>query len=223
MPNDGTAGRKAWRWAAGVAGAAGLATALIGLLHTPWARPLLQRVGGCPAARSPAAIEAAQVRAFRVLRGTGRAPARPSLGFALGTATRAEVLAWARGHGLACESGRDGALLRCAGVPGQAVGEPGEGPLDDLSFGFRLADARLVNVTALRVGLDPATAAERLEAAAARLRAALGPPARLAIAPGAAGPSYLQYRYADYLADVTALSIPSQGHAVREHYMSALE
>src|SRR3954468_20323775 len=112
------------------------------LLHTPWARPLLRRMGGCPVERlSPAQIEAAQGRAFRKLRGASPAPDRPALGFKLEETTLAEVRAWALQQGLSCETARDGAFLSC------------QGPRDDFSFGFRLRDLRLVNVTTLRTGL----------------------------------------------------------------------
>jgi hypothetical protein len=203
--------------AAGAAAAAALAA--VGLLHLPWARPLLARLGGCPASRvSPAQVERAQGRAWASLRGAGAAPGRPALGFALGGTTRGEVEAWARARALSCERLRDGALLRCAGVPAGALGAAA---YDDVSFGFRLRDARLVNVTTLRGDLPAAEAAARLADAAARLSRALGPPQRAA-APGA-GLDFLQYRYVDYLADVTAMSIPGRGHAVREHYMAGIE
>jgi hypothetical protein len=205
-----------------VAAAAALAVAAAGLLHLPWARPLLARLGGCPASRaSPARVEAAQRRAWQALRGASAAPSRPALGFALAETTLAEVEAWGRARGLDCERLRDGALLRCAAVPAAALGVGPTGTYDDVSFGFRLRDGRLVNVTALRGGLAAPAAAEAMREAAGRLAGELGPPQRLS-APGSE-PAFLQYRYVDYLADVTAMSVPRRGHAVREHYMAALE
>src|SRR5690242_9186696 len=86
----------------------------VGLLHTPGARSLLQRIGGCPVGRAtPAQVEAAQRRAWRTLQGSEHAPARPALGFALGEATLPQIRAWAAARGLTCEVLRGGALLRC--------------------------------------------------------------------------------------------------------------
>jgi hypothetical protein len=197
-----------------------LATLAVGALHLPWARPLLQRVGGCPVGRAtPRQVEAAQRAALRKLGGASPAPARPALGFELGRTTLAEVEAWAGARGLGCQRLRDGALLRCRDVPGAALAG-GSGDYDDVSFGFRLADHRLVAVTTLRAGLSPQEASARAATAAAALERRLGPPT--ARTSGAFG-TFLQYRYADYLAGVTAMNLRSQGHAVREHYTGALD
>lgn len=216
--------RRLRRWLVVAAATLGVVTLGVGLLHMPWARPLLARIGGCPASRAtPQQVEAEQRRAWLSLRGAGSAPARPALGFALGRTTLAEVKAWAEARGLRCDASRGGALLRCAGVPAAALPSPARGVYEDLAFGFRLRDERLVNVTALRSGLAAEEASAQLRDAAARLERALGAPTRQAAGESAAAPSFVLYRYADYLADVTAMQLPSRGHAVREHYMSALD
>ena len=212
--------RRARRIGLAAAGTLACATLLIGVLHMPWARSLLQRVGGCPAGRAtPRQVEAAQRAAMRRLVGASPAPARPALGFDLGRTTLAEVQAWARSRSLSCESARDGAFLRCRDVPAPALAGA-SGDYDDVSFGFRLADHRLVAVTALRADLSPEEASERASAAASALERRLGPPT--ARSAGTSG-FFLQYRYADYLAGVTAMHLRSQGHAVRESYSGALD
>ena len=210
------------RWLAALAATVAVGAAAIASLHSPWARPLLRRLGGCPAARAtPEQVEAAQRGAWRRLRGAGAAPVRPALGFALERTTLADVHAWARAHGLACAQERAGALYRCGPVPASAVTPGASGTYDDVAFGFRLADRRLVNLTTLRTGLDPEDAEARLHDAAKALERALGVPAEDARA--TAGPAYVAYRFADYMADVTAMRLPGRGHALREHYMAALD
>jgi hypothetical protein len=205
---------------AAAAGTGAFVTLAIGALHMPWARPLLQRVGGCPVGRaSPQQVEGAQREALRRLAGASPAPARPALGFDLGRTTLAEVEAWARARSFSCERARGGALLRCKDVPAPALPDS-SGDYDDVSFGFRLADHRLVAVTTLRTGLSPEEASARASAAASALERRLGPPT--ARSAGASG-SFLQYRYADYLAGVTAMHLRGQGDAVREHFNGALD
>jgi hypothetical protein len=164
-------------------------------------------------------VEAAQVRAFGRLRGPAAAKARPALGFGLEITTRADVEAWARKHRIACESRREGALLLCEAVPASAVSPGATGTYDELAFGFRLRDLRLVNLTALRTGLTPGAAGGELRRIAARLEDALGAPSKEI----AGDPAVVAHRHADYLAEVSAMSLRGRGHALREHYMSALE
>jgi hypothetical protein len=184
-----------------------------GALHLPVLRPLLRRIGGCPVQQlTPAQVEAAQARAFHKLRGSSPAPQRPALGFKLEQTTLDDVRAWAVTAGTACESKRDGALLLCPNVPA-AKGLP---RYDELAFGFRLRDRRLVNLTALRVGLGEDEARSSLDSLQSGLEARLGP--------GDARPgAYAVFRFSDYLAEVSAMALPGRGHALREHYMSALE
>jgi len=179
-------------------------------LHTPLGRPLLRRLGGCPVpAATPAQVEAAQARAFRSLRGISAAPARPALGFTLERTTAEEVRRWAAQEGARCQERRGGAVLICAGG----------GAYDEVAFGFRLRDRRLVNLSTLRTGLASGDAAARMRDLAARLQRVLGAPAASAIGP----PAVVSWRYSDYLAEVIEMPIEGRGDALREHYMSALE
>jgi len=195
-----------------------LLVASVGGLHLPAARPWLRRAGGCPVPRATAAqVEEAQVRAFGRLRGIYVATARPALGFGLEIATSGDVLAWARAHSIACESRREGALLLCNAVPVSAVLAGGRGTYDELAFGFRLRDSRLVNLTALRTGLSPDAAGGEVRRIAAELEERLGEPSRRI----EGDPATLLYRRSDYLAEVSAMSLRARGHALREHYMAA--
>ncbi len=108
------------RWSTRAMLALLVATVGIGLLHTSWGRPLLMRLGGCPAARvSPAEVDRLRLSGFHAvaLPGSLRAPARPALGFALEQTTRADVREWAARAGVACEARERGLLsLRCRRV-----------------------------------------------------------------------------------------------------------
>jgi hypothetical protein len=206
------------RWVARCGSAVVLLVAAIGVLHLPAARPWLRRAGGCPVPRATAAqVEEAQVRAFGRLRGTDVARVRPALGFDLEIATSTDVLAWARRHAIACDSHREGALLLCNAVPVSAVSPGGAGTYDELAFGFRLRDSRLVNLTALRTGLPPDAAAREVRRIGADLEEKLGEPSRRV----EGDPTTLLYRRSDYLAEVSAMSLRERGHALREHYMAA--
>jgi hypothetical protein len=205
-----------------------VAVAAVGALHTPAARPLLMRIGGCPMGASPAQIETAQRAAVKKTRGVTPSPARPALGFTLDGATLADVRAWAKGEGLACEELREGTLVKCAHVPASAVATDAHAAFEEIAFGFRLADKRLVNVTTLRVGLGGDEAATTLREITASLARDLGPPAFggadvTAAELDQATPATIAYRYSDFIADVSAMRLPQRGIAVREHYMSAVD
>jgi hypothetical protein len=78
---------------------------------------------------------------------------------------------------------------------------------------------RLVNLTTLRTGLDEGAAGASFRGLSQDLAEALGEPASR----GTGETAYVAYRFADYLAEVSVMSLPRRGHALREHYMSALE
>jgi len=202
-------------------------TLLGGFLHTKAGRPLLASLGvGCPIKASPAAIEAARNGSARSQRGSEAATSRPALGFALDRMTLADVKAWADSQHVSCEDVRVG-LLRCTDVPVVALG--GSGPLiNRLDFGFTLADGRLVNISAWRNGLTGATAAAQMDAVVASMKESVGAPSREEgkrsaeyLAAGPLHTALVQYRFKDYIADVSATNIPGRGLSLREHYMSA--
>jgi len=224
-----------------VAIGAGAATVLVGLLHTSAARPLLARIGGCPAQKATAAdVEAGRRLGVQATRGALVAPARPALGFALEESSPEEVHAWAKQHHLACTDRREGMVITCKDVPSAALpshaaratgpARPGE-VIDEVVLAFRPTDRRLVNVTAASAGLARAEAGARMGEASAQLSSELGPPHTSAGAEGLAqgggaqaskeATATVQYRYQDFLATVTATRIGDRGFVVREHYLSA--
>jgi hypothetical protein len=215
-----------WTWTARIAAIAVAGLGLIALLHLPFARPLLARVAGCPFDRvTPRQVELARESALRRLRGTGVAPARPALGFTLDRTTLGDVREWARREGVRCEESRQSTLVKCDNVPASVLAPGAAGSFDEVAFGFRIADRQLMNITTLCGGLDASAAAARLSETATRLERELGAPAAKRLPAGwtAAGPAFISYRFRDYLAEASAMRVPSHGVVVREHYVSARE
>lgn len=203
-----------------VAGAAvALSVVAIGVLHTPYGRPLMRRWGmRCPARDvSPAAAEALRLRGAHALRGDRPAPARPALGLDLDRADLDGARGWAAARRGSCTTReRPSSSLICRNVAGY----------DEVTFGFA-PDGRLISAATFRQGL-PAAAAARLfrqiqDGLAARLGGAgdlAGDPAADALGAGALRVARLQHRFSDYLATVTAMNLPG-GIALREQYQSA--
>lgn len=205
-----------------------LLTLVGGFLHTKAGRPLLARLGvGCPVKASPESVEAARRDSVRAQRGSEAAASRPALGFALDGMSIDQVKAWADQKQVACEDVRRG-LLRCVSVPVAALGA-GSGPvIDKLDLGFSLARGQLVNVSAWRNGLSGEVAAEQMENVVSGLQQQLGAPTHVEgsrtaeyLTAGALHTALIEYRFSDYIADVSATQIPGRGLMLREHYMSA--
>jgi hypothetical protein len=215
-----------------VASALLAATAAVGALHMPFARPLLMRLGGCPMAgaskMTAADLERARHMGVEGDRGVTPAPARPALGFALDASTLADVRAWAARTHADCDDPHPG-LVVCKDVRPESLGlDPSQGTIDQLVLGFD-TESRLVNASTLRQHLAADTASRTAQAIVASLRSQLGPagqhagsfdPAALA-QPGAAGISTVEYRFSDYVADVSTTNLGPTGPMLREHYMSA--
>ena len=190
----------------------------VGLLHAPPGRSLMRLLGGrCPARGvSPAAAESLRQRGVRALRGEQPAPERPALGLALDRARLADARGWAAARGGSCvERARPSSLLICRNLP----------DYDEVTFAFA-PDGRLVSVATLRERLPGLVAGAAFAGIRRQLAERLGDGA-LAGDPTAsrltAGPLHvarLQYRFADYLASVTAMNLP-EGVALREQYQSA--
>lgn len=201
-------------------------TLFVGFLHTKAGRPLLARIGvGCPVQASPEAIEAARDRSARATRGVEMAASRPALGFTLEKMTLADVKAWAAAKQVSCEDKRDG-LLRCTNVPAAALGSTGP-DVERLDLGFTLATNQLVNINAWRKGLTSDVAATQLNAIAASMQQQLGAPTKEAgersaryLASGPLRTAVVQYRFKDYIADLSATNIAGRGVSLREQYMS---
>jgi hypothetical protein len=205
-------------------------TLVIGALHMKAARPLLAKLGmKCPIQGSATDVEAARLKSARAQRGTETAASRPALGFALDTMTLADVKAWADKRHISCEEVRKSSFYRCSNVPESALSGASTGPvIAELDFGFAPSTERLVNISAWRNGMTAADAAAQMNAVAASMKEELGAPTREAgdrsasyLASGPMRTAMLQYRFSDYIADVSATNIPGRGLMLREHYMSA--
>jgi hypothetical protein len=216
------------RAAAYVASVLAVLTLFVGAMHTKAARPLLARLGvKCPVQGSSAEVEAARREGARAQCGLEAATSRPALGFALDTMTLTDVKAWAEKQQVSCEEVRKHSFLRCANVPESVLG--GTGPaIAELDFGFAPSSEQLVNLSAWRSGMTGAAAAAQMNAVARSLKQQLGAPthesgARSAgyLASGPMRTAVVQYRFSDYIADLSATNIPGRGLMLREHYMSA--
>lgn len=164
-------------------------------------------------------------------RGTERAPARPAFGFTLDAASPEDVRDWASRHQLDCKDKREGLFVTCHDVPLAALDRVGEtGRVDEVSFAFRPRDRRLVNVTSTSFALSSDVAAARMSASVARLGTVLGPPAIAAgdatadsLGRGNYATATVEYRYSDFMAEVTATGLGDRGVALREQYISAID
>jgi hypothetical protein len=210
------------------AGSLGAGVALIGVLHLPFARGLLMRIGGCPFGNaSVAEVEPARNAAVAAERGAARAPVRPALGFDLDRTTAADVRRWAEAAGVACTDVREG-LMSCKNVPAHALGlSASEGPIGELNLGFS-TKGRLVDVSTMRMHVASAQVARDVEKT---LASKVGAPqqttgsfedAHLALE-GAQSLATVRYRYRDYFADVIAMRFGADGLVLREHYLSATD
>lgn len=216
------------RWLVLAAGL-GIATAAIGWMHTPAARPWLAKLGvPCPVNHASATqVAALRSEALPAVRGTARAPLRPALGGLVLDSTRyTEALQWQRAQGLHCEEVQHGArFLRCRGFEAAAVGLGGP-PISEMWLSFDPHD-RLIGVDVYRRGLDRAAAVQAWQAPVDRLARTLGPATQSIGAFPPAGDlplqvARVQYRYADYLATVSGARLPHAGLAVREQYVSLM-
>lgn len=221
--------RPSWRLGLGVGAGVLAALGAIGWMHTPSGLRMLAALGvPCPvnsvAVERVAALRAAGVAPLKAL---APAPARPALaGLALDRTTEPDAAALlARAHAQ-CESQVRGyRYLRCRGVDASALALAGPA-VSELWLSFNGA-GRLVGIDVYRRGMAPADVSAVWTDAATRLRATLGAPQ---VAFGDPSPAVLaatpiqtarvQYRYADYVATVTASHLPGSGLSVREQYMS---
>ena len=201
---------------------------LIGVLHTPYGRPLMRRLGAaCPAAKaSPGQVEAARLRAVAALRTELPSPSRPAVGQTLDVSRAADVARWARARRLACvESPRPVYTIRCEGLLGEPARDPRVPPVDQIVFGFA-PDGRLVSVDRLRSRLTPTEASRLFGQTADELAAALGPGRVVGdatpdyLASGSMHLARLAYRFSDYLATITAMNISGRV-VMHEQYESA--
>jgi hypothetical protein len=216
-----------WTWfAAACLGLFGV----VALAHTALGRPLLgllRGAPGCPVsldAVDPAKLEAFRSRQLREHRGVLAPAGHPALHFELGTTRRADVLSWqARTHA-SCRSLHKDTVLRCAGVPAAALDQPGASTIDNLHLQFD-QEQRLVAVDLFRAPGDSRSALHWLDTLDRDLTTRVG---RATTTLGEWSPSFLEqhalqrvareYRYLDYVAEVSALHLGDSKVRVREQY-----
>jgi hypothetical protein len=209
----------------GTAGTLASVIGLVGVMHMPFARHWLMKVGGCPVGNA-SLREMAPVRQALIAadRGKDVAPARPALGFDLDKTTRADAAAWAARARVSCHEERQD-LVFCNDVPASALGLPdADGPVSEVHLGFD-ANGVLKDVATMRMHASAAPAKD----ITARLEAAVGPPQEKTgtfdeqhlAQNGPLSLSSVKYRYRDYIAEVLAMRFQKSGLVVREHYMSA--
>lgn len=227
-----TQGWRTWVWRSAVAlvSAAFALTLFGGFLHTKAGRPWMARIfgSGCPLnGVTVQQLDAARHGVVAASRGTEPAPARPALAFKLDESTVSDVKAWALRASVPCTQDRDW-LLKCSNVPAASLGRSSsEGSVDELAFGFA-ANGRLVNITTLRRHLSTDDGSRVMREISTALVTELGRPQALpaAVATGSVSSEPLSamemsLAYSDYIAEVSAINLPSSGVAVREHYLSA--
>jgi hypothetical protein len=207
---------------------------IMGFLHTAAGRPLLAALGvGCPGKNvSPSEVEAMRQRGLTALRGTERAASRPAFGLVLDESREFQVVAWAAARGLTCtQAERPTRRLSCQDVPSSALQPTVPGgtavAFDEVNFTF-FPDGRLLGVETLRRKLTADAAARLFGEITARLNAQVGRPTERTgdasaayLNGGAAHTAFARYRYADYLATVTAMNLVGRV-ALREQYQSAV-
>lgn len=234
-PGGKPARRRRWfRVSAIAAGSLAGLTALIGVLHLPFAAPLLRTImpgSVCPIMRgTPAQVDRAHAIGATAIRSaaTSPAPARMALGFELDRTTKVDLVRWAEQHDISCAAIAGNEMLqRCESVPAAALGEPAElGALEEATFEFK-STGELVNVQTMRRRLafvEGARAAAELER---RVSAAVGAPSSLGGEATAAHLSRGQlstfvavHRFTDYRATVSATNLAPTGVMVREEYLS---
>jgi hypothetical protein len=199
-------------------------TGLIGVLHMPFGRSLLMKLGGCPIVRiSPEQLE--QVQNAAVTRGTadatGNAPARPALGFVLEKTTIDEVHAWIDSKGLKCNDDLGDTLIMCPNVPAATVGQQGP-DLSSLEFGFRASTKVLRVVSTFRNKMSREQTLALMHDRDGELTRQLGAPKELGhpdLQAPASNAYLVTYNFKDYEAKEQAAEI-SSGFTLAEHYIS---
>lgn len=207
------------------------AIAGIGFLHTPCVRnlPIGRKLLGlmgmkCPidfSSLTSEQVEASRKMGVKLLSGRRFARARPTLpGLTLALTSEAEALIWARERNMDCVSEKRGMhFIKCERATGSLV------PPQTLTLAFSPTD-KLVAVDIFRRRLSSKDAAELMLSLSAELRRKIGSPteARGGLTPGdfegdIMRVSYVNYRFRDYLAMLTASRIPwSGGVMVHEQY-----
>jgi hypothetical protein len=213
---------------AGIGAAALLATAVIGVAHTPWGRPLLKlpllsalaQHAGCPVGSiEPAAFEEVRRTKLEGELGGAAAGAHPALGFTLGQTRRSGVEEWIAAHRATCKAGLVASVLECENVTAA-----GSAPISHLRLQFD-GEERLVAVDLFRQSSDDQALVQRFQELGRELDASVGPATRSVGTPTLAfmKASPLQtvvrsYGYRDYVASAMLVNLGKRGLRLREQY-----
>ena len=211
-------------WSGGAI-AAFLAVSLV--VHLPFVQHAMgwtnrDGTGACPFGQGDARVASAPAP----VRTGSDALSRPALGFTLAVTTRAELLAWATEHRIACTEKRGGTQLDCADIPSTLLADHG-GNLAGTSTWFELDDRGvLYAIKTVRRTEDVTRVAEAFAATNAALTVRAGSPAQRA---GSADPATLtsgafqqassEYRFRDYRAVIRATNM-GDGYVLTESYTS---
>jgi len=214
--------------AAGIGAAALLGTAVIGVAHTPWGRPLLKlpllsalaQHAGCPVGSiEPAAFEKVRRQKLQGDVGKASAGAHPALAFTLGQTHKSDVTRWVASTKTSCKPGFVASVLECTDVT-----IPGTPPISQLRLQFD-GQERLVSVDLFRADLEGAALVERFQTLGRELDASVGPATSSVGTPTLAfmKASGLQtvvrtYGYRDYVATAMLLNFGKRGLRLREQY-----
>ena len=162
------------------------------------------------------AVEASRQRGMTALMGTKSAVKRPALGLVLASTTEPQAESWARAHLLECRREVRGMhFLSCK--------EPGKEATYTLAFN---PAGKLVAVDLFRRKVSVESAESLLGSVADTLQNDLGPPhhkggefTRSYLYGGSEVKiSFIEYRFRDYIAMVTASYLPWSGLTVHEQY-----
>ncbi len=174
--------------------------------------------GSCPLGydkgMSLADVEAQRMRQVASNRGSAPAPAKPALGFSLGTSVRADVQRWASDHHVTCTTPRGPVQIVCTKVAPEALPASFAGlPIAEVFFQFDPAD-RLVAVGTARSTMDAALAVRISEAVDRELAGQLGTTGKVL---GERDAAFLQgatlrhirteYRFVDYYASTSVMNM----------------
>jgi hypothetical protein len=211
-----------------IGGALALATAVIGVAHTPFGRPLLRlpllsalaQHAGCPVGPiEPAAFEQVRTIKLRSELGTSEAASHPALGFELGHTRRSDIEHWAANTRASCHEGTVASVLECSDVT--SFGTP---TISRLTLQFD-TKSRLVSVDLLRATPNAAEAVAHLSTLDRDLTERVGPATSLI---GQAEIDFItstplqtvarSYRYRDYTAQAMLLNLGKRGFRLREQY-----
>jgi hypothetical protein len=214
--------------AVSLAAVALLGTAVIGVAHTPWGRPLLKlpllsalaRHAGCPVGEiAPAAFESVRTRKLRGDVGSAEAASHPALGFVLGTTRRPDVERWVATEKADCKAGFVASVLECENVA--SAGAP---TISHLRLQFD-GQERLVSVDLFRSAGTAEDLVSRFVALGNELDQSVGPATSSTGTPSVAFilKTPLQtvvrsYAYRDYVASSMLLNLGKRGLRLREQY-----